>query len=246
MPPLPIVGFTRDQFIDNLVDTVGNTSASFRAQCVNNMTAWVEQFYAESDWKFTYKNGVADNFKFTSLPGVSTYTINTANFGFESDATYIESVYTQTLGQQRKLIKFELQDLRVGDPGQICKGYPNYWFPSGNKGVVLYPTPMSGQSETIYCDGKVIGQEINSNVVLPIPYKLQDLFFQFCLCKCLRRERDPRRKEETQYYEIDKRKAISDDIRDEESNLRFETVNEKLGVAVPNDLNTRLWFTPYN
>jgi len=243
-PPTAIVGFTRNQFIDNIVDTVGNRSATFRAQCETNITSWVLEFYAESDWGFTYKNGVNDLFRFSTIAGQSTYVINTANFGFESETQYIESIYSQTAGQQRKLIKFTLQDLRVSDPGQIAQGWPQYWFPAGNKEVVIYPTPMAGTTETLFCDGKVIGQEINSNITLPIPYKFQDLFFQFCLVKCLRRERDPRRGEEKQSFELAKRSAIADDIRDEDSNLRFETVNEKLGPLIANNLNQRLWWTP--
>lgn len=243
--PTPVTGFSRDEFIAQLVDIVGNYSQSFLTQCQNNITSWVQQFYTLSDWNFVLKNGVNDNFKFVTVSGQSTYTINTANFGFESNATYIESMYSQNPGQTRKLIKFEIQELRTGDPGQIATGYPMYWFPVTEKEVLIYPTPSSGTAgETLFIDGKVIGQEINTNVQIPVPYQKQDCFLQFCLCKCLRRERDPRFADELAYFKELYAQAVADDMRNEETNLRVRTVNEQLGPGYPTDLNYRLWYTP--
>ncbi len=243
--PTAVTGYTRNEFIAQLQDIVGNNSNTFLTQCQDNITAWVQQFYTAYDWNFCLKNGVNDNFKFTTVSGQSTYTINTANFGFESNATYIESIYSQNPGQTRKLIKFEIQELRTGDPGQIATGYPFYWFPVTEKEILIYPTPSAGTAgETLYCDGKVLGLEINSNVSIPVPYQKQDLFLQFCLYKCLRRERDPRTQEEYTFYKQLLSEAIQDDMRNEDTNLRVRTVNEQLGPGVPSDLNYRLWYTP--
>ena len=238
-PPTAITGFTRDEIISQLQDTVGNSSSSFQSALTTNITAWLYQFCKLADWSWLYKNGVANSLSFSTANGTSAYTMNTVTCGFELNATNIESIYSQTTGKKRKLIKLELNDLRTGDPGQDSTGDPYFWSPYGRQGIVLYPTPTT--TETLYIDGKVHGAELTTNVTLPVPYECQELFFQFCLTKALRRERDPRSKEELAIFGQMLKLEIAANMNEIESSLRFKTVNEALGNANPQDLNSRIW-----
>lgn len=238
-PPTAITGFKRDEVITQLLDTVGNSSSAFQGALETNITSWLYQFCKLADWSWLYKNGVADAMSFATANGTSKYTMNTATCGYELNSTNIESIYSQTTGKKRRLKKLELVDIRVGDPGQDSTGDPYFWAPFGRQGVLLYPTPTS--IETLYVDGKVHGTELNSNVTLPVPYECQELFFQFCLTKALRRERDPRSKEELAIFGQMLKAEVAANQQELESSLRMKTPTEAMGYVNPQDLNSRLW-----
>lgn len=237
--PTALTGFTRDQFITQIMDTVGNSSASFQSALESWITAWLYQFFKLTDWTWLHKNGVADGMSFTTSNGVANYTMNTATCGYEINGTNIESVYIQTTGKARKLVKIDSDSLRTGDPGQEASSDPYFWAPFGRQGITLYPTPTA--TETIYLDGKIHGAELNSNITIPIPYECHEILFQWCLTKALRRERDPRAKEELAILGPMLKVEITANMLELESTLRMKTVNETLGAANPQDLNTRLW-----
>ena len=237
--PTAITGFTRDEVINQIIDIVGNSSSAFSVMLQNNITSWQYEFLGLHDWSFLRKNGVADSISFSTSNAVSKYTLNTATIIAEMDNTNVECIYSQTAGKERKLSKVELGEIRVGDPGQTADGDPYFWAPYGRQGIVLYPTPTG--TETLYVDGKTHGTELHTNVPLSIPYKYQDLFIQWCLFKALRRERDPRAREELQTFTGILKANISEDTREITSNLRVLTANEAIGTDADGDLNSRLW-----
>lgn len=241
--PTAIVGFTRDEAINQIIDIIGNNSATFLTYLQTNITSWEYEFYYLHDWSFAHVNGVADSVDLAVVANTSSYTLNTATIGYEMDSLNVEAIYSQTSGNERKLIPTTLRDIRISDPKQASTGKAMFYAPYGRQGITLWPTPNA--NETLYIDGKIHGTELNSNITIPIPYKFQELFIQFCLTKALRRERDPRATSELQVFSNQLKYAIAEDLRYLESNLRMKTTNEEIFPPTQHDLNTRLWFTEY-
>lgn len=238
--PSSVAGFTRDEAISQIQDIVGNNSATFLSVLQTNITAWQYEFLGLNDWSFLMRTGIHDGNVFFTVALQSNYTLNTATLGVEMNVTNVESLYIQNAGSARKLTKISTIELENFDPGQEAPaGKPYYWIPSGRQKIVLYPTPSG--IETVGVDGKIHGAELHTNITLPIPYQYQDLFIQWCLCKSLRRERDPRAAEEYRIFQGSLRAAIADDKRELQSDARMKFQDELDGPNSEGTFDQRVW-----
>lgn len=244
--PVLVSGFMRDEFIEQLQDVVGNNSSDFRTYLQKMITAWQFEFNGMHDWSYLHKSGEEDSLSFQTTIDEKSYTTNTATVGFEMDVSNIETIYTKTADHARVLTKVSLEELKKWDPGEETPtNYPTHWAPYGRQGVIVYPTPHV--QETFYIDGKVDGAELYdpsnpaTDVQIPIPYKRQSCFFQFCLYKALQRERDPSAEKELQVFQSALRVAVADDTRELMSTLRIKSYDEMVTGDRYYDLDTVIW-----
>lgn len=234
-----VAGYTRNEIISILSDMVGNNSVSFVNALKTGFSGWMLEFYNMHDWNFT----LAGEVFFNSIIGGSQY--NVLSLGFPEDFIFnsnIESMVCITPGGNRKLAKVTETQVRTWDPGEIAVGRPTVYYELGFNVFGLWPVPniaerfkVSGKHEAPYID------DTSGNNSLQMPYKYQDCFLQYCFVKALRRERDPRAKEELMIFKEQLRIAITDDMRNLESNLRVQTANENFGSTGAYNLNYVLW-----
>ena len=233
------VGYTRNEVISIVQDIVGNSSASFLNALKTGISAWQLEFYNLHDWNFSLDQKIF----FNSIIGGVEYNVLDLSFPEESIFnSNIESIVCITPGGQRKLIKATMDDIRTNDPGGISQGRPTYWYQLGFNVFGLWPIPniverfqVEGKHEAGFISGSDLDYGLN------IPYKYQDCFVQFCLVKALRRERDPRVAQEMAMFKEQLRIAVTEDMRNLDSNLRVKTANEQFLNAGNFTLNFSLW-----
>lgn len=239
--PTEILGYSRNEVVAILQDMIGNTSASLQNAIRTGISAWQMEFINMHDWSFTHNIPRCNpEPRLYTIPGQRCYSLS---FGAQVVwSNNVESIVCLTPGGERKLIATTMQDARINDPGGISTGRPTFWFPLNMEEIELWPVP--DREEEFVVEGKFEPSFISGNATdyaLDIPYKYQDCFVQFCFVKALRRERDPRAKEEMMFFKEQLRIAITEDMRNLDSNLRMKTTNEQFVGANTFDLNFALW-----
>jgi hypothetical protein len=246
--PVEGAGYSRNELTSIIMDMVGNQSGSFQASIYKGITAWQYAFYNLHDWTFAHSAPrCGPEPTLNTEVGVRCYDIS--NFGSPVIFTpNIEHITCITANAARPIEKGTLAAVRRSDPEGRTQGQPTLWIPLNMNEIEFYPVP--NVSETFVIEGKaepnfISGTGVSAPADYPIdvPFKYQELFLQFCFVKALRRERDPRAKEELLIFKSDLRDAIAEDMRQLESNLRMQTTNEHFGSGVPYDINARLWYT---
>lgn len=222
--PTALTGFTRSEIIANTMNSMGNPSSRLRQQMESEFTSWAYEFYNLHKWGFLYKDGRRDTIKFATVATQSYYTLNTATCGAEFESGRVEALYITSATKARQLTKRTPEEIKNVDPGLSQTGDPILWAPISPSSVLLWPTPTS--IEDVYIDGYHNGGEVNTDIALPIPYKYQALFRLWIFTKALNVDRDPREGEELKKFMVLLRSAISADMSDVESNLRFKTASE--------------------
>lgn len=227
--PDSVLGWTRDEHIDRVLDTLGRTGdATLRARMESDINFAQLAFWKLLDWKFAYKNGVEDSVSFTLATGTSTYVLNTASIGYEMRNTDIDKLYIIDPSYSRTLDKTTLRKIRSNDPGRVSTGAPIVYAGSKHNEVEVWPIPDSSVNGVeVFVDGKVLPTWLStSNQYTSIPIEYQETFNQYFLYRTLSRERDPQQKEELIIFKDMLKTDIQYDLKEVESNLSIQLGDE--------------------
>lgn len=239
--PDPILGFTRDEHIDRVLDTLGRTGdATLQTRMQTDINFAQLGFWKMLDWKFAYKNGVNDNVKFALVANTSVYTLNTAAVGYEIRNTDIDRLYIISSNYSRTIDKVSLRDIRAMDPGRESVGAPVVYAQSSHNKIEVWPIPDATVAGTdVYIDAKVMPAWLtNGSDYTTIPVEFQETFNQYLLYRTLSRERDPQQKEELLILKDMLKTDVEYDLKEVESNLRINLEGEAGSDNYPGLQNT--------
>lgn len=242
--PSATLGWTRDEIVTKVLDTMARPSdATLQARLQEDINFAQVRFWKMTDWRFAYKNGVADTFRILMATGTSTYTLNTANCGYEARVTDLERAYFITTSFGKPLFKTDLRQIRLWDPARQSSGVPEYYAASAHNSIEIWPIPSSTvNGEYLYFDGKVLPSFISTSGAYPtIPVEYQETFIQYLLVRAYSREGDPRQTTELQVFKDMLAADVRHDSKEVESNLRMKTAEEELQIANLWDGRTILW-----
>jgi hypothetical protein len=228
--PDSVLGFTRDEFIDRVLDTIGRSDdSSLRTRMQTDINFAQLAFWKMNDWKFAHKNGVTDLVKFTLQTGVSTYTLNTATVGYEIRNTEIDRVYIIDPSYARTLDRITLREIRSIDPSRQATGAPSVYSESHHNQIEVWQIPdASVNGIDVYIDAKVMPAWLtNGTDYTNIPVEYQETFYQYFLYRTLSRERDPRQKEELQIFKDMLKTDVEFDGRELENTLHIKLPGEE-------------------